>query len=593
MFTTLALCFALQQSASISLPAGFYSLQDVADALAKQHIVVAVAPSCAQETYAIRAEGVDWDKLRAALGADERLSITDTKHGWQIERSVTVKRDESVARDRYSNYALNSTHSFFAGVARLCAEMESRSQEEREAAVEKARKDAGMEQPKADAAQQFNLYSAEHDMPFFELSLPAVLTGPGGGGFDRVVSTNLFDARYEFIPDGDVSKFPLIPKSLAGSDAQARWARSVKVLLKLVWDPIVMEMAYRVVITSDPVQFALNAPYPVDFVPKRFHLSIPVDAVWSKGGLEALSSRLKATGGVLNGDALKVAGVMPRRTVHVGEAILRASVAAKENVIYFVSPLTDYPLPITDAMSIADIVGIVNQGKVDGKELAQATSERMGSRPYAPKAPTFHSPATLTATISGGFCVIRNEMRFMDGFCDAPAILSSEFENDLLHDEMPKLGQLAAEVAKSPLPVGVSSDALDFCNPITFRPFAAALKASPALLTTVLGLEANTTESIPFSKLDSGARSALLTELQRCATVCDAVNGVECDPLILSAYIDGTGTQDLNLTITPTYNGFSFVLNHLKSALWRATIKNIKPDSHDETSRDLVSPPWR
>ncbi|HWA83079.1 MAG TPA: hypothetical protein VG820_06595, partial [Fimbriimonadaceae bacterium] len=106
MLTSIALLLALHQAPALSLKAGFYTLQGLADALAKQNVQVSVATSCADETYAIRAEGTDWDKLRAALQADERLEISETKHGWQIERSVTVKRDESRARDAYSTYAL-------------------------------------------------------------------------------------------------------------------------------------------------------------------------------------------------------------------------------------------------------------------------------------------------------------------------------------------------------------------------------------------------------------------------------------------------------------------------------------------------------
>lgn len=576
MLTTLAFCFALHKSPAVSLPAGFYNLQDIADALAKQNVVVAVAPSCAKETYALRAEGVDWDKLRAALEADARLSITEIKNGWQIERSVVVKRDESRASDVYSSYALNTTHTFFSDLARLCAEMEAKTPDERHVAVEKAREDAGTEQGKADAAQQFYLFSDEHDMAFYELGIPGTVTDPNLAGLGRPLTTNLYDARYVFLPDGDLSKFPIGPAGgVTGPGVRERWARGVHVIVKLAWDPVTLQMAYRMIMFEGANPTGRATANAVPFVPKRFRLSIPTDVVWNAAARDAIAARAKASSEALSGEATKSEAGMPGRAIRVSEALLRAADAAKVNLVYYVSPLTDYRLPAGDTRSIARVVADVNEGRLDADELGRGVAERIGVREPWTRKPAFTVAATLTAHMQGDFCVVRNEMRFLDGLCAAPATVSLAFENELLHDRLPKLSQVAGEVVKSPVPGGVSSDALDFCNPISFRPFAAAVHASPLLLKTVIGLDLNKTEDIPFSKLESSARSALLSEIQRCGPVCDATGDQPQDPLIVSQMINVTGTADLHLQVTPTQNGFTFCLMHLKEVLWMSSIRNV------------------
>ncbi|HVT11884.1 MAG TPA: hypothetical protein VHE55_06430 [Fimbriimonadaceae bacterium] len=572
MLTSIALLLVLRQAPALSLKAGFYTLQDVANALAKQNVQVAVAPSCADETYAIRAENTDWDKFRAALQADERLEISETKHGWQIERSVTVKRDESRARDAYASYALNTVHEFFAGIAQRCAELEPQTQQEREAAVEKARKDAGNDPLKADIAQQLYLFSAEHDMPFSDLAIPSIVTDSSMSGFGRVLSTNLYAARYAFVPDGDLAKFPLAPRDLVGSDAKRRWADNVHLLFKLAWDPVTLQMAYRFVMFEGPAVTVQMGGDGIDFVPKRFHLTIPIDAVWSATQRSALAARAVASAKALKTEAATASATMPGRSVRAGEALLRAAEAGKANLVYYVSPMTDYLLPNEENRSIASVVADVDKGQIEAAALQQAVNERTGTKSFA-MGPSFVQPATLTATASGDFCVIRNEMRFLDE-PDTQTLISTEIENGLLANKPTTLEQIAGAVDKASPSGHVSSDALDFCNPVAFRPFASALEASPDLMKVALAATETKVEEIPLSKLDSAARSRLLSEIQRCSPLCDATTGFAFDPLVVPQLIDQFG-GDLTLRIAKGRGSVTFSVLHLSQVLWTATAKNL------------------
>jgi hypothetical protein len=574
MLTNLVLCFAVGQSPSISVPMGFYSLEELGNVISKQNVAVSVAPSCGKEMYAIRLDGVPWDKARAALQRDERLSITETKHGWQIERSVVFKRDETRARDNYSTYVFSTVHNFFAEVAKEAVALQPQSDDVRMAVVDKMRLDARKDPIKADAAQQLYLYSAEHDMSFSELTFPAVLTDPSVGAPGHAISTNLFEARYQLDPDGDLSKLPYKPA--AGSLTTLEdFARRIHLMLKLVWDPVTLTMGYRMAMFEDPMRANPVGFTPIVFVPNRYRLTVPLDAITSQASRTALDLRVKASIAAASKPPLQAEGHLTGRAVRAGEALLKAADAAKANLIYYVSPLTDYRLPASDGYSIAKVVSDVNAGQTDPSELSSGLAERLGTRESGQAKQALKIPATYTATFDDDICVVRNELRFLDGLIDSSAALSTTIYNGRLNGTDPKLTDVARDIMKSSPSGGVPSEMLDFCNPVSFRPFAAALEASPALVKACSALPAGKSVTLDSSTLDTAALNSMTSEALRCAEFCDATQTFSYDPMVLPLVLRRFGAKEMTLQVTRGTNGFSFALFHLRDALWRSTIQNV------------------
>lgn len=558
----------------IRVPTGYYTLKELAAVVSKQGTALKADPSCAQDVYAVRLDGVSRDNLLSALVADDRLSVIEGT----IRRISTREKADAAALSHYIDSVRGAINRVYRPTTTKAGALLLQSDDERaeaQAQLTTGKKDALME--KVDRlVYQIVCFQEE---PLLTASVPAALTEPHvRRPFGKAILTTMLESPGLVTPDGKLrSKNFLGTDTSQLSDEDLAKAFGLSYLaVKLSWDPITATVTSRNIFynpqTSASLIDEIEGFWPKSICPEVVKPNVSAKDLFPREDLPALEARKRISQEVAQELALSPPAPSPARGQRTTEALLRCADSGRFSVLAYVSPVADLPLRINGKQSVSSVLSAASSGSgIDLTSLSRVLRERTSPKTLPTPSLAISDMPRLTINRFGTILSVRNELAFLDGACDASAALSTKLLNRQYQGKPVTLSAIVREVAAMRPSRWQFSCApaydFDFCNPASFYPIAAAYTLSPDLRMAVSGLIDGEATSLKLSRLGPRADQALREAIVNVAPYNDYFAAGMHDPLLVQAYIRSPDLE-FDLRIARERTGYSFQLMHNKVCVW-------------------------
>lgn len=574
------------QTAPLSLPAGFYTLKELGASMQKQGIGVDVANDVSDDLYAIRINHLSWPEFRASLTQDERLEVEPKGDRWMVRRNRTNRQREQKQFEAYIGSFATSIRKTYSQAAEACIDFEKRPP------AEQKRIEAELATPNhrsnlsKEADNLVYLYESAHDFPWFNIGVPWQLSLRNEPVLGRPTVVNLIDARYAASPSGDL--LPLYawrnPGKQASEEALLGWAKSIRATAKFIVEPVTLAGTYILVmdLPEDGKYFSLNiGREPV--VPTRVRVEVKPTTVWKADELKAIDSRAQGT---VPGADIETA--FPARPIPASEAMLRWAKATDQNIVAYVSTITEPSVAASAKKSLQDMAKDINAGKVDATHANLAMVERTGSLNLLGVQPALATVPRITLSKVGSVLVVRNEWRFIDQSGGGSGVLTSRDFNTFLDDKKPTIDRVTELVAKLDLSrwknsIFASRD-LSVCNPISLRPFAMAYRTSSAFREAISKAALRKPLDLPVTAIGEGAAIELERGLIESAPLNDAKGSCEEDPISAPLAWSQAPLNDRRIRVFRLADGLSVQFIVRGITIWETWLGNVEMTHTSRTS---------
>ncbi|MGV3614570.1 MAG: hypothetical protein ACO1SV_04460 [Fimbriimonas sp.] len=537
--------FPLLLSPTLDPMVGYYTLAELGAALK-----VEVRPDCAEEVYALRLQAATTEQVLAALKATGRLDVGKEERGWTIRRSPQDRDDDRAALQRYLNPVLGRYARVRTAAARQVVQLLNEPPDVAEREIDRMRRQEGESR---DVAALVYLTLSAKELPFASLALAAPLAGSDPSRIGKAVTFSAAQNPDWFLPpkaNGRIAIAPTTrPDLLLGATA------------KIMLDPVAVRGSDRIlfdfggelagqVIASE--HRALLTYWPLPPRPEE---------VLSRQERPSYRDRIAQTAEALAPDGAGEACVMPAGAVHVSDALLNAAQAVGQNLVAYVSPLSNRMLPGVGKRSLRNIVATVNEGGFDPEFDRLATRERCGME-FGASPKVAYWPG-LSAHRSGPILTIRTETDFLDRLVDGPPTPPKSMMNLRAFGKAVTMASLVEHVAalKPNAWTGstFSSQYLGFTNPTSFYPLARAFAKSPALLERFRGMASGEALDLPLDRWDAATKRELEAGILKAADKCDAIAD-QVDPLHTARMVRDGRFSRMVLRVTRDGDRYGFRL---------------------------------
>lgn len=565
----------------IDLPAGYYSINDFAEACSKQGLSVQANPDCATDTYVASIHSQSWDQLRKALESDERLVVTEKDGTWTIARSAISQNAERAQFSRYWNAIIATTKEIYVQAAADCRAISELTNDQQDEAAEKYR---------ARSLQQTNLLRIssnivdemmfKREMMYSSVGWPDFLCRMEPTlSYDTWYVDNLLNTRLMFDPKGNLRKLPYFYNESITDEKVDNIARTMKVAAKWIFEPSTATLGTIFALQVPPQDGRSTAEVTItdNIFPKWLVLEIPYIRVIVGKESTAYAARSARTDELMSKVQQK-ANLAPNR--RLSSHLLTWATENNKNLIAYVSPFTDLMGASLQAKSLAELLQSFNARDYVEPKINDYMHRIAQTDVYNQKQGGVVIPKRFTLAEIDGTYVVRNELRFMDGICVSPTVPSTQIMNTMHAGKIVKLADLAKVVNE--LKIGswkssnFSKQYFDLCDPVAFKPFAAAMAASPVFQSLVESAKLGSPATIDLLKLDPVAQQAFKNAITEVATKFDFrydYDTVQLDPRLVRERINTAGLGGLKVQVRLAGDVINFeIIADEGSRLWLARI---------------------
>ncbi len=582
-------CLLAFHSSTITLPPAYYTLESLAQECTAQGTAVKADPNCSADTYAIAAEGLSWEQLKAALTADERLSIVKKDDAWTITRLQTGLVAEKGQWDRYWNYILATAQALYGRTTSEIKAYDVLSSEEKATAIDAYTRSNNRDPLIVASNRLIYLCGDARDILYVTVSLPEYLSRPKNPvAPGNWVEDSLYNFRALMDPRSDLTSmsyiFGLNPNSASISEIEAV-AKRVKAAGKWMFEPSTASLGTLFALRLDATEARPQAEVSMttNHFPEQLAVTAPSDRVFTRSEMSGFSGRSSATDMTLaSGKAAEASSPLPY--ARMSSNILKWAKETKANVVSYVSPFTDFSIAITENLSLSRMLNSVNA--VDFVEYKGGLYvRRMSEADIQMKPMTGVSiPKKYTVANVDGVYVVRNELRFMDGFCVTSAFPSIKLANAAAAGKPSKLMDLAELVhglkIGSWIRSNFSKQYYDFCDPVAFKPFASAMVASTKFREFMEGVAATRPVTVEMNELDPAAMLAIQAGLNEVASKFDFREDydlVQLDPRLVRDRVGASGFKGLKLQVRKSQQGLIVeMLDDVGQRVWLSRLSGIE-----------------
>lgn len=582
----LALGAAAWQQQPIDFPAGYYTVGEVAASLTHQGVATRAAPACGSDVYALRIDKVPFTAVRGALERDGRLTIEQRGDSWIIERSQHNTDSEVGTLKRYLAKVRASIYGVYAAAASDCREIAALPQDQRNDAADKVEEDERSKGRPFVSRLVYLCYG--HELAYICLSIPAGVADPVAPmPLARAFLSNLFDARRQYFADGLLEGLQWPPAAdKPKGDQLAEYSRSINVGAKVTFDPLSCASTMRVVLYRKlGNELLTGTAMPHVISPDNVTISMTPKDVWSEAEIAAQKLRAEETPKVeTHSEAGPTQAAVPASVSQRTSAeLLRCAETERANVVYYVSPLTDYVLRGAPRNDVHSVLNDVNGTGIDQAALVLAAKERVSCDVSLKSVSAVQPLARMTASAADGVIAVRNEMRFLDGLCASSSGMPTAVENAELAGRKPKIDALLKHLASLNLAAWDNSvfatNYLTICNPIAFRPFALALLKSPTLRKSIAALVPGAPVEFRFDELEGPAKVALVAGAVESSLLDDETPVGGPDPMLAGALIRDEDPTRCSLRVERGIDGeYKFAIQSGVQVQWTAWLRNVTID---------------
>lgn len=559
------------QGATITLPSAFYSVRELATALTKQGVQVEAGSDVAADVYAVRIDHMDWNGLKNALVQDGRLTINWTGTRWSIHRESSNKVADRRRYEAYIGQLAATVRNIYGSAATICLALSKLPQEAREAVYEKNKLGLSPQ-----ASKLVSLYSNVHDIAWPTIGVPWQLSLGNGPLPTRPTVVELTRARQALFEDGNLrglTSLRMVPANATDAELTTI-AQNIRVAGKFAVDPISLQTAWAFAIDVSSVFPNVRATLRRERIALDDSMVKP-ELLWKSSALKDLRKRAETPMTEAGDDQ-----PMPNRAMLAAEAMLRWATGSHKNLVAYASPMADASLEPKTERSLQGILEDANQGRIDASSAHLDIVERVDATSNDFPKPALRAIPRYSVARMEDIFVVRNEWAMLDQACGGPSAVTASDLNSLLTESPPSVRQLAAEVSRLNFPAwsnGVFAERdLTFCNPISFRPFALAYLASPAIAKAVSSLKSGASVELSLNDIGEQAARQLADGLAESAPLNDAVADPLVDPMTAALVWTGIAPEFRLLRLERSVDRLTVTLTDRASIMWSTWIRGVK-----------------
>jgi hypothetical protein len=587
---SICVAFVVLSTGTISLPAGYYRLSEIAEAAHTAGVEVTVDRNCAADVLGVRLDHAVWTSVVEALKVADSLNVKQSPSGWAVSRDNAASGREAAELKRYLAALTDGLGKPYQDARNEVDAVLALPEQDRTARLNEIEQHYPARFPLADAlAGDYLLVS---DTRYAQLGLPVKACGLISGGLAARISGTFSQLQRELVPPtpGDEWKKYAFLGVPAGT-AEKEVADRERILQSIGW-----ELRPNLEPESGCVGYTLslvarwNAPSgaPYDRASRQplIHGAVECEAAResvdltrvltsesitelgeakeSFGKLQALDAALQVPVGASNA----------RRRVS-DRALLWAD-SAGVNLVFVPSAFFDVESAPKDGETFAEAFARCQTRAVLAEDLSTHVVERLGANVDPARVHPRLLPA-FTMEKRGDVYAIRDWLRCLNGLADWGSVPLPSLDNARLRGNAVSLGDLVQAV--SDLDVGAaktglqSNSALGFCNPQMFYAFARLLKASDRITQAVLAVEPKKPLEMSLTSFTASELAALRAGLAAFADVCVD----EADRTSISLAFGHLTNLDpsaftLSVQVTGT-GGYSFSLVKDGDEIWSADVR--------------------
>jgi len=538
-----------------------------------------VRPDCADDVFAIRLSHVTQTELLDALRATERLSVDATDNGFRLSRRKDYFDQGRSLLERYYGRLFENVFVPMEAAAQKVSELATLPDSDRGQSL-MSFWDASEAKKKVDP-QGFDIAKLTYgclgpgDIPFAALITPKKLAEQGSRGVGKVVYTTIDDEPSTFFPSGKrdlLLPFRRVPEGLPGPPTLAA--------SKLTVEPLTGGTVFRMLFGYPDDKFGLA------FIPTLTNLrhsnigTASVETVFSRSEMAAYRARLKATESAVHVFRGEQTVTVRKGTLRVSEALIDVAEKADENLIAYVSPLSDHLLNTHPERSLKSVIEDVNRADFDPASEHFIVQQVLHENYGPPPANTVW--ASVSGHRAGPVLVCRTETDFLDTLVNGPAGLSSLVENEAIKGSAPLIADVTQTIAAMKLSAWNGSifswRLFRYVDPTAMFPFARAMAVSPSLCQAVEALADKGSVEIAFNDLERPARREFELALQQAGERNDFASTF--DPIFVSDSVRRGGLLP-HLAIRFARDGqrysFDIIDPGTKRVDWHAWMNNVQP----------------
>lgn len=500
--------FCALLTAPIRVPASFYSLAELGQVIRAQGLAVEVAPSVANEVYAVRFSGTPMEQIGDSLRKSGRLDVREQGGKWIIERAKGDLEADRDALRRFLKLKLDPGIALCTEAARLAFEWQQMELADEQDAFEQYRQGAKAGSDHEKIGRLLYTVSSAPEEPFEALSLPPAVARGFRSGIARFTTFRRAENPALFSPR-PMRTFGGGPPTLANQ----RYIFPSYALAKMMIEPASGVITSRLIRVFDQPQMYLS------------------HRVWA----EIASAGWPSPEKVLSAEAMRDLATRPTditqslrpipnsdRPRTLSEVALSVAEANSLDLVCYSSPFLDRPLPPEETASLDRALAAANLQNNDPDFCKVSRMERTGSFYLPPKEPTW---PRFTSTLAGSRLVLRTEADFIDLLLDGPTSVATRLRNQDWKGETLAMQDILDEANTLPIASwkgsNFSDNYLRYTNPLTILPLARAAKASPTFAKWLTESLAKGQGQIPWKELDATTVRKLIEGMDLVAPLCD------------------------------------------------------------------------
>ena len=532
--TWLPLVTATGPQEKFNLPAGHYTLEQLASKLTHSGLPTKAAPECKSEIYACFSANMGPQEYIRAISGSRRLQVTQENGTFLIQSSPEHQHIEETLFNRYETALSNRLAETYATATQKTKYIMGLPASKRQSEIDKILSDASkinLQTQHTVSSASTNLlasYFAE-ETTYSSIAIPnALLSNPTNKLFNFGKPwqfSTLLNSLPLFTPNGnDMSEINWselkinLPKNTQGnnfqdpSQTQLRQAIApIRFATKIETEPLTaVTSCWLVLHNLNQPNIFVQTPIPLASVG-----TVTARGLFSNQSFTGYQARCQLTIQFLKShpESIRISQNLP--TTPISSAFLRLATNQNRPIFAYVSPLSNFEVPTSWQDSWKHLLTQVNSADFIPALPNHSTSSIFGTKTQNSARLAAELPNIFNVTESDNVITIENELSFLDTLVDSST-------HTLISSEPRTFNQIIDQVQQlklDPTSNQISSNTIShFCHPNELKPLAKLIKSSPKIQNKLQKLQSEQEIALNLAEVEPAAVNEFLKEFAKQST---------------------------------------------------------------------------
>ena len=534
--TWLPLVTATGPQEKFNLPAGHYTLEQLASKLTQSGLPTKAAPECKSEIYACFSANLGPQEYIRAISGSRRLQVTQENGSFLIQSSPENQQSEETLLNRYETALSNRLAETYATAIQKTKYIMGLPASKRQSEIDKILSDASkinlQTQPTVSSASTNLLasYFAE-ETTYSSIAIPnALLSTPSSKLFNfgkpwqfstLLNSLPLFTTNGNDLSEINWSELKInLPKNTQGNNfqdplqTQLRQAIApIRFATKIETEPLTaVSSCWLVLHNLNQPNIFVQTPIPLTSVG-----TVTTRDLFSNQSFASYQARCQLTSQFIKShpDPIRISQNLP--TTPISSAFLRLATNQNRPIFAYVSPLSNFEVPASWQDSWKHLLTQVNSADFIPSLPNHSTSSIFGTKTQNSARLAAELPNVFNVTESDNVITIENELSFLDTLVDSsthiPTLILSEPRT--FNQIIDQVQQLKLDPTSNQI---FSTIISHFCHPNELKPLAKLIKSSPKIQNKLQKLQSEQEIALNLAEVEPAAVNEFLKEFAKQST---------------------------------------------------------------------------